>query len=103
MHKTQKMFMLGIPLTFVLCLVWLYVRANHYEIVFQRSYGSAVLKATTTRGHRVRSASELGATLREYGMSETNLFKEGPSANWDNEFVFIVENGVLLEMYSGNS
>jgi hypothetical protein len=79
---------------------WFYVRATRYEIVSQKSYSGTLTGKTATRGYAVRSLDELMAALKEHGVAQSDFHG---SVSFNKGFVFIVENGSLLEIYRGDS
>jgi hypothetical protein len=102
--KSAKVFF-GIALGALLLIATygVYVRASRYVILSQKSYVTAQLAKTMMRGFAVRSPGELRETLKEYGVAQADFDSEQSSVNFNEGFVFIVENGSLLEISHGFS
>ncbi len=102
---SSKIKISGIALVLAMSAIicWFYIRVNSYVIVSQRTYGSAFAEEDATRGYAVRSSNDLKNALSKYGITESSFDSGEGAVNFDKEFVFIVEKGSLLEIYSGNS
>lgn len=83
--------------------VWLYAHTTRYIIVSQRSYSAISNLKQPTMGYAVKSPETLREVLLRHGLSDGECKAEQQGVNFEREFVFVVENGTLLEMYRGNS
>ena len=103
MNPTKALSGVALVLALLTAVCWLYVRATRCVIVSQKTYGSWPAEEMVTRGYAVRSSNDLKIALSKYGVAEFSFDSERGAVNFNNEFVFIVENGSLLEVYRGNS
>jgi hypothetical protein len=102
--NSKKLFaVITLASVFLTAACWLYVRATRYVIISQVTYKSTSPGEKASRGHAVRSASDLKAILQEHGIAESDFNAEQGVVNFDREFVFVVENGSLLEINHGFS
>ena len=100
----KSVIRIGIIVLIALAAIcWSYVRATSYVIVSQKSFVSTPNGKSATRGFAVRSPDELIKALKEHGVAESDFYGEQGSVDFNKGFVFIVENGALLEINHGFS
>lgn len=82
---------------------WSHFRATRYLIISQRAYNGATVLASGRKGYPVESPEKFKAALLKYGVIETDFLREQGPVDFQNGFIFIVENGSLTEISHGNS
>ena len=66
-------------------------------------YETKTSSEMVARGYAIRSRYDLNIALSKYGIRESTFESAQGAVDFDKEFVFIVVNGNLIEIYSGNS
>lgn len=100
MKKSLLVCFCALVIGTVLC--WLYVHSASYVIVVQKSY-TVSSTSEVTKGLAVHSFHELGSALSKYGLEVSELEGDFGRVDFGKTFVFISENGRLLEISHGFS